>query len=586
MSSDEVEQLFAAARLFLETGDPESAEIALRQYIQAGGIHQDEARRLLAASLRVVRYDVPFTLATASTRGGAEGIPGPEGPGVATGDRIWRRPHLGVPVAEFQPNTAYQVTVYADQSDADPAEQADLIDLDVPGQSVFDLQATLLATAHFEITGPATQPFRIVRDQVRSADAVFSLRAKDAAALAQLPAAPGPALSALFSFEGRQAGSVVRAVRIAGVQPSAQPAGRPDAVRVEAGAAPADMTVVITATPENDGRHFWCTVRRPGQQPVTEAWNLPDSTYAIVKQFMSEFTAAGATKILRVASLRGAGKKLYDATPQSFKDALWDLADKGALKTVAIVSAEPYIPWELMIPHRDTGAPTVLPPLGVMCAVGRWTGRDLAPGLQHVPIRDSYVIAPNYTGARALPHAQEEAQFVTRQFAGQAISPATAEQIDGTLAGGGRSMIHIACHGASNDASGQQMIYLESNQTLSATQIGGLDGVDTGFHLTKPLVFLNACEVGRLAPALAGVGGFAQSFIDLGARAVIAPLWSVKDDLAHEIAMTFYQTIQDSPGTPFAQILQDIRRKAYDLSVGEDTYAAYCFYGDPLAARA
>ena len=42
-----------------------------------------------------------------------------------------------------------------------------------------------------------------------------------------------------------------------------------------------------------------------------------------------------------------------------------------------------------------------------------------------------------------------------------------------------------------------------------------------------------------------------------------------------------------SPDRPFAEIIRDIRAKAYDESaVVEDTYAAYCFYGDPLAYRA
>jgi len=36
------------------------------------------------------------------------------------------------------------------------------------------------------------------------------------------------------------------------------------------------------------------------------------------------------------------------------------------------------------------------------------------------------------------------------------------------------------------------------------------------------------------------------------------------------------------PTRPFAAILRDIRRKAYEPGA-RDTYAAYCFYGDPAA---
>ena len=32
---------------------------------------------------------------------------------------------------------------------------------------------------------------------------------------------------------------------------------------------------------------------------------------------------------------------------------------------------------------------------------------------------------------------------------------------------------------------------------------------------------------------------------------------------------------------PFAEITRDLRRKAHEAGKAEDTFAAYCFYGDP-----
>ena len=89
--------------------------------------------------------------------------------------------------------------------------------------------------------------------------------------------------------------------------------------------------------------------------------------------------------------------------------------------------------------------------------------------------------------------------------------------------------------------------------------------------------------LGRPVPGLIGTGGFAQAFTDMGACAVVAPLWSVKDGLAHEIAMKFYESARDRRDVPFAEVLREFRAKAYDPNNAEDTYAAYCFYGDPLA---
>src|SRR5262249_51775237 len=143
----------------------------------------------------------------------------------------------------------------------------------------------------------------------------------------------------------------------------------------------------------------------------------------------------------------------------------------------------------------------------------------------------------------------------------------------------GKTLVHFICHGEDAETaiaairSGQpakqtktmvQIIKLERGQKLNSSQLRGLPNVEAMFTQHRPFVFLNACEVGRAMPALVGVGGFAKSFIDLGASAVIAPLWGVKDAIAQNIAATFYQRVLAEPQTPFAEILRDLRRKAYE----------------------
>ena len=86
--------------------------------------------------------------------------------------------------------------------------------------------------------------------------------------------------------------------------------------------------------------------------------------------------------------------------------------------------------------------------------------------------------------------------------------------------------------------------------------------------------------------SLVGVGGLAKAFIDAGAGGVIAALWSVKDGAAHQIAKAFYDELKSKRRVRPAAFLQDVRDQAYQATSaarGEDTYAAYCFYGDPDA---
>jgi hypothetical protein len=113
-----------------------------------------------------------------------------------------------------------------------------------------------------------------------------------------------------------------------------------------------------------------------------------------------------------------------------------------------------------------------------------------------------------------------------------------------------------------------------------------MEGVINAVRDKEPVVFINACEIGRTSPALVGTGGFAAAFTRLGARCVIAPIWSVTDAVAGKVARAFYEQIRANPGTPFATVMRDIRRLAYEGDDPEDSYAAYCFYGDPRTAQA
>jgi CHAT domain-containing protein len=67
----------------------------------------------------------------------------------------------------------------------------------------------------------------------------------------------------------------------------------------------------------------------------------------------------------------------------------------------------------------------------------------------------------------------------------------------------------------------------------------------------------------------------------MGASAVIAPLWSVRDEIAFKISQTVYAKLQEGP-MQLGEILRQSRARAYEgPDAGEDTFAAYCFYGDP-----
>jgi CHAT domain-containing protein len=97
----------------------------------------------------------------------------------------------------------------------------------------------------------------------------------------------------------------------------------------------------------------------------------------------------------------------------------------------------------------------------------------------------------------------------------------------------------------------------------------------------RPFVFLNACQVGAGQAVLGDYAGMAASFLYAGASAVIAPLWSVDDKLAHSMALDFYEQALGGSGRP-AEILAAYRGAIAGGDGVSGTYLAYQFYGHPL----
>jgi hypothetical protein len=513
----------------------------------------------------------------------AEPEPSPE-PDV---EQVSRTPHLDLSDDAPAPGARFTATVYADTEATREGEQSTAIDiLATPDVRQFALRVWLTTTSDLEVEEPNDLPLVINRDQERSTEAQFRVRVSP-------QAKPGgtASITALFVYQGRPCGHVMRNVGIGTAPELALTAVAPPALRVDTRAAVPDLTIQVTAAPDNNGQKFLCRVTTPlvpgGEEQSPAAWNLPAASSTLVVQYMGEFTKAGISNAQRRAALVGAGKLLFNAAPDNFKKTFWELVDRGTLpESIYVVSQEPYVPWELMIPHRlrPDGTREQRPPLGVEFAVGRWVSDVPLSPVQQLKVTDAWVVAPTYRGRDVLANSAAEAQLLNQLFGARTITPALYANLDAVFGSAGMSLLHFICHGVAGGG-GVQTIKLDPDETLSSLMLMGMSGAGR-FQESQPMVFLNACEIGRPEPALVGVEGFAKSFIALGARCVIAPLWSVKDSIAHQVATEFYQRMSQEPGLPLAAILRDIRRKAYEEDGGEDTYAAYTFYGDPLAAKA
>ena len=508
----------------------------------------------------------------------------------AASPRIERTPHLALrPEPPLRPGTAVEIVVYVDKLDPRPGEKSDKVV--VEGDS--DVEARLIVTGHFAVIGDSIGSIHIAAEQERSNEALFHIRTRPAG---ELPANRVPVLIALFFHNGRPCGKVSREVDIEGYvvdvpvaaaapEPKPSPAVRPAAgLQIEVGAKPADLSVTVTRI-DKTGLNFMCTVRTSLLPDYAKGqdgeWTFEQRTDEIVRSYMGQFVKKKSANAI-IAELRGAGKKFFEKAPDVFKDAFWALIDsRKPFRSISVVAQEPFIPWELMIPVRGNGPPRA--PLGGEFCLARWTDREnVAAPPQRIRLADSLVVAPQYEDKKkVLKSAESEKALVLETFKGDAVVPAKFADVENRLQSDLRSLVHFVCHG-SDDPGGIQTIDLEDDK-LSSNGVLGMEGVAAAFADKHPFVFLNACEVGRPSPALVGLGGFADSFIQIGASAVLAALWSVDDTVAHEVAKTFYARVKAQPAVPFAEILRDIRRLAYEGTGAKDTYAAYCFYGDSAA---
>ena len=349
----------------------------------------------------------------------------------------------------------------------------------------------------------------------------------------------------------------------------------PPGVRIEATAGFADIRIEVMKTEANDGQHFTLRCFTP-QGKWEGPWNLPQVSKDLVNAYMQRFMAAAKTKAC-INRLKSAGTNFWDALPDEVRPLLWNAIAAGAT-SMSIISQEPYIPWELIIPYQNLRSPRKA--LGVELRVGRWVTGDYTSPPQTIQMRSAYIVCPTTSG---LASSKAELTFLTSLpfHPNSPIQPASYDGVDKGLSGEPRDIVHFICHGKTATIQTLQLDTPDTRDTpdtLDCSEMRTMPGFQHAFeHGT--FAFLNACEVGGQVLALDGVGGFANSFIELGASAVVAPLWPVQDAAALQVSQLFYNQVLG--GSPLSEALKSIRAKAYDEAI--DSYAAYCFYGDPEA---
>jgi formylglycine-generating enzyme required for sulfatase activity len=289
-----------------------------------------------------------------------------------------------------------------------------------------------------------------------------------------------------------------------------------------------------------------------------------------------------ATKAQRNAAARRLQSKgswlSQTLLPEPLRGELWSLAASGGEGStiLEIVTDEGSIPWELLCFQGGCGEGGVGGMFfGEVFAVTRWIAG--ARQVAWLPLTRVGLIVAGDSGLRSSEDEKED--LVGRAGNGRRVDevPSRYDEVVSALASGEYDGWHFVGHGSARGTrSHHWRIALRRDEALEPSD---LYGEAKGLGRSSPLVFLNACETGRAAPSLTGIGGWASSFLHAGAGAFLGPLWAVRDDRAAAFASEFYDRFL--AGLPIGEAVRRTRLAIRDRFPGDPIWLAYAVYARP-----
>ncbi|MBN1483901.1 MAG: CHAT domain-containing protein [Chloroflexia bacterium] len=346
---------------------------------------------------------------------------------------------------------------------------------------------------------------------------------------------------------------------------------------------PPDMLLLVFAEEEqlrfvvHSGREkLGCTFQDMGTQDLHRD---PAAFAQALAKEMNAWTRSGSLPEDRwQRELRDLGLRLFrDLFPQKLQDFFWSLPDD--VRTLQILSDEPWIPWEMLRAQRRRSDGRTEEDERFFCerfALTRWLFDHGSPavGLHLRPL--ALVAPPAGPDETELPAQQEEAESL-RLCPGVDQEPANLAELEQVLAEGDLGVLHFACHG---------MYDPEDPLEGAALSVGGerfypriIEGERRNVGIGRPLVFVNSCEGGRGEFSLTGLGGWVEAFLAAGVGSFVGSMWEVRDKSAAEFARVFYEAL--AKRMSLAEAMLQARREIKKL--GGPTWLSYCLYGNPWA---
>jgi serine/threonine protein kinase len=403
-------------------------------------------------------------------------------------------------------------------------------------------------------------------------------------------------LQALYSVGGQTIGEAVRPIAVCRADDGASEVTPPPIppgfeVNLPEGFEPPDLEVTILKDANSPTGGLLWTFKSKHPQVKTPTADISSSIGTKPRDFVTNLVRQMPTyegQIDLFDQMRGIGRSIADCMPTKTWELLAEVAEHadGRTPTVLLLSEEPYVPWEIATMEKPLDSDQA-PFFAAQVTVGRWVlasadGRPPTPPRCSAAADSMAVVWGEYqaAGLERLAHAEEEAEDLHNTYGAQKVEAKTGPVHDCLHGKPASDILHFAVHGQYDPAGPEDGIILIDRRMLGPNVVRGVD-------LDPPrFVFLNACQVGNGSETLGIYSGMASAFLYAGASAVVAPLWSIDDGLARDLAKGFYEAA--FAGTPPAEFLREKRASFTEKSSPKSSIEmAYQFFGHPdmLMAR-
>ncbi len=346
---------------------------------------------------------------------------------------------------------------------------------------------------------------------------------------------------------------------------------------------------------------------------VTDSRPIPGRTAAEFSEGVRSFFNAATDNPKRYRNrVESHLKEIGRLIPPDIQRELVQIVQAGAdwagdeSPTVELRSMDPYIPWELAVMTDQNPAVTPLARnvLGGEIQLGRVlmnavdAGRTPGP-IDHAaddgeavtePVRTFGIIAPDYDKVKNWsrhPSMVKELERLVREH-GAVELDADFDRVVAQITSDPPNVLHLIGHGANRTDGDPGYGERESHVYVLADTGAGetfwtrltardLERLDPYMHDTS-LVFLNACDAGVGGTNFVDQTGFARVFLEMGAKVVIAPIWSIESTKAAQVATDFYWAVFRN-GISVGEAMRQALARVDFRDPASRTVLAYRLYG-------